>query len=90
MHIETELDATHAKRLLELQRRTNKPLEEVLADAIDAAWLQQNKAEDEGSKSRLYQAFEEAGLIGCIDTGKQLSANYKTELDFSVKHGSKE
>lgn len=88
MHIEAELDATHANRLLELQRRANKPLEEVLADAIDVAW-QQSKAPEEDAKSPLYQAFEEAGLIGCIDTGGQLSSNYKAEMDFSIKHGGK-
>jgi len=31
----------------------------------------------------IYQTFEQAGLIGCIETNEQFSVNYKEELDFS-------
>lgn len=37
--------------------------------------------------SSLYLAFEQAGLIGCIETDEQLSTTYKEKLDFSFKHG---
>ncbi|MGH6634900.1 MAG: hypothetical protein ACRED0_01755 [Gammaproteobacteria bacterium] len=89
MHIEAELDDIHAKRLIELQQRLQKPLPEVLATAIDIA-LNQSTARDEGEPSPIYQAFEEAGLIGCIETDEQLSTTYKQKLDFSHKHGQPE
>ncbi len=38
--------------------------------------------------SSLYQAFNEAGLIGCIETDEQLASTYKEKLDFSSKHGA--
>lgn len=37
--------------------------------------------------SPIYQAFEQAGLIGCIETDEQLSTSYKEKLDFSSKYG---
>ncbi|SEH05053.1 DUF2281 domain-containing protein [Candidatus Venteria ishoeyi] len=37
--------------------------------------------------SNLYQAFEQAGLIGCLKTDEQLSTTYKQKLNFSHKHG---
>ena len=36
----------------------------------------------------LKSAFEEAGLIGCLETDDQLATTYKDKLDFSVKHGN--
>jgi len=38
--------------------------------------------------SPIYLAFEQAGLIGCIETDEQLSTTYKERLDFSFKHGA--
>lgn len=40
---------------------------------------------DTSEVSAIYQAFEKAGLIGCISTDEQLSTTYKEKLDFSVK-----
>ena len=37
MHIETELDDIYTERLLQLQRRLQKPLAQVIATAIDTA-----------------------------------------------------
>ena len=37
MRIEAELDFVHAKRLAHLQEKLQKPLSDVLADAIDLA-----------------------------------------------------
>jgi hypothetical protein len=37
--------------------------------------------------SPIYQAFEQTGLIGCIETDEQLSVTYKEKLDFSSKYG---
>lgn len=42
---------------------------------------------DDQAVSAIYQAFEQAGLIGCIETDEQLSTTYKEKLDFSFKHG---
>lgn len=84
MHIEAELDEIHAERLQALQERLQKPLDEVLAAAIDAA-LTLPSATDEPSE--LYQAMDAIGFIGCIATEEQLSSTYKQKLDFSHKCG---
>ena len=86
MHIETELDDIYTERLLQLQRRLQKPLAQVIATAIDTA-LDQLALEEKTEPSPLYRAFEEAGLIGCIETDEQLATTYKQKLDFSYKHG---
>jgi hypothetical protein len=89
MHIEAELDELHAKRLIQLQERLQKPLPEVLAAAIDIA-LNQPLILDKDAPSLIYRAFEEAGLIGCIETDEQFLSTYKQKLDFSHKHGQTE
>jgi hypothetical protein len=89
MHIEAELDDTHAERLFQLQQRFNQPLSETLAALIDSTWNQHMTLEAESDPSPLYQAFAAAGLIGCIATGEQLSATYKEKLDFSDKTGER-
>jgi hypothetical protein len=43
---------------------------------------------EEKEVSAIYKAFEQAGLIGCIETDEQLSTTYKEKLDFSFKHGT--
>ena len=86
MHIETELDDVYTPRLLQLQCLLQKPLEQVIATAIDSA-LAQLVSEKNDEPSPLYKAFEEAGLIGCIETDEQLATTYKQKLDFSYKHG---
>jgi len=35
----------------------------------------------------LNSAFEQAGLIGCLETDEQLSTTYKDKLNFAAKHG---
>ena len=87
MHIEAELDDTRAERLLTLQQRLNKSVSEIIADLIDAKWNQNTESHANSKVSPIYQAFEDAGLIGCIATGEQLSANYKDKMDFSIKIG---
>lgn len=87
MHIETDLDDVHAERLLQLQQSQNKPLAEIIADLIDSQWNQSAQPQPESEPSPIYQAFESAGLIGCIGTGEQLSATYKEKMDFSHKVG---
>jgi hypothetical protein len=41
----------------------------------------------EATPLSLYQAFAQAGLIGCLETDEQLATTYKQKLDFSHKHG---
>ena len=42
---------------------------------------------NESDTSPIYQAFDAAGLIGCISTGEELSTTYKDKMDFSNKVG---
>ena len=86
MHIEAELDDVYAERLLHLQHRLQKPLVQVITTAIDTTLAQLN-SEKNDELSPLYRAFEEAGLIECIETDEQLATTYKQKLDFSYKHG---
>lgn len=87
MHIEADLDETHAERLLKLQQRFNKSLSDTIAELIDANWAQSISSKTESDTSPIYQAFEAAGLIGCISTGEELSTTYKEKMDFSNKVG---
>jgi len=89
MHIEAELDPIHAERLRALQSRLNKPLEDVLGVAIDAALhrldAESQDAEPKDAPSSLYTALDAVGFVGCIDDDQDLSANYKSRIDFSSK-----
>lgn len=57
-------------------------------DFIDFIKNRARPVESFKQKPSIYQAFEEAGLIGCIETDEQLATTYKEKLDFSVKQGS--
>lgn len=57
-------------------------------DFIDFLKNRSRPAEPGKQTKSLYQAFDEAGLIGCIETDEQLATTYKEKLNFSVKHGS--
>nr|VFJ63313.1 MAG: hypothetical protein BECKDK2373C_GA0170839_11067 [Candidatus Kentron sp. DK]VFJ63547.1 MAG: hypothetical protein BECKDK2373B_GA0170837_11276 [Candidatus Kentron sp. DK] len=83
MRIETELDELHTRRLQQLQQSWNRPLVEVIAKAIDHAW----RAPETDTASPLYLAFEEAGLIGCIEDDPDLAGHCKQRLDYSDKCG---
>lgn len=43
--------------------------------------------EDKPPRRSLLARFEEAGLVGCIDTDEELSTTYKEKIDYSFKHG---
>jgi len=91
MHIEAELDPVHGERLRFLQNRLQRPLEEVLGVAIDAAFRELDTGSDEGDRAAsLFQALDAIGFVGCIDEDEHLSADYKSQIDFSVKTGSAE
>lgn len=54
-----------------------KYLQAKSARHFNATITNQKQAVDSNNVSRIYQAFEQAGLIGCIETDEQLSTNYK-------------
>ncbi|MFM8340727.1 MAG: hypothetical protein ACKN9F_00735 [Methylomonas sp.] len=56
-----------------LQEILKQPLAEILASA---------KRLDKTTPTSLYQALEEIGFIGCIETDQQLSTTYKQHLNF--------
>jgi hypothetical protein len=88
MRIEAELDPIHAERLRTLQIRLNRPLEDVLGIAIDAA-LNRLDAEPQSAPSPLYAALDAIGFVGCIDGDEDLSVDYKSLIDFADDHGAR-
>lgn len=79
MHIQADLDDIHAERLLELQKRLDKPLPELIAEMLTRAIDEiPNPTKTEGQ--RIYRLFDEAGLIGCMEGDGDLSVNYKKHL----------
>jgi hypothetical protein len=79
MHIEAELDDVYAERLLELQKHTNKPLPQLVAEML-AKIIDQTPvpAETEGQKVlRILQAHQ---LLGCMEEDARLSVDYKKHL----------
>lgn len=90
MYIEANLDEIHGQRLMDLQRRLQKPLPEVLAALIDLGQgLLREPDTNLEEPSPLYAALENIGFIGCIEAEESLAKNYKTQLDFSHKCGEK-
>jgi hypothetical protein len=68
----------------------------LLKNKLDRGLLKSNKykgnldtpsAQEMPTVPPIYRAFEQAGLIGCIETDEQFSTTYKEKLDFSIKHG---
>lgn len=88
MHIEANLDDIHAAKLINLQQQLKQPLADILASAIDSLAAQRLEQADTSSSAPLYQALENIGFIGCIETDQQLSTTYKQHLDFSHKCGT--
>ena len=88
MHIEAELDPIYAERLRSLQSRLNRPLEDVLCIAIDAA-LNRLDAEPRSAPSPLYSALDAIGFVGCIGDDEDLSVDYKSHIDFADEQGAR-
>lgn len=87
MRIETELDPVHSERLQALQGKLNKPLDEVLGMAIDAALLHLEVSPQQADTAPLYAALDAIGFVGCIDDDENLSVDYKSRIDFASKNG---
>lgn len=88
MHIEANLDDIHAAKLMHLQEQLKQPLADILASAIDSLESQRQEKVEVSDSVPLYQALENIGFIGCIETDQQLSTTYKQHLDFSDKCGT--
>ena len=88
MRINVELDPIHSERLETLLERLKRPLPEVLAIVIDAAYSEL-APERSTEYSTLYEALESIGFVGCVDDEPDLSASYKTRIDYSAKSGVK-
>ena len=82
MRIDAELDPIHSERLETLLERLKRPLSEVLALAIDAAYGEL-PAEEATENSPPYDALESIGFIGCIDDDRGLSRSYKARIDYT-------
>ena len=72
---------------------SKKSLNPIHETALATDWHRTEESEawekqQEKNVSPIYQAFEQAGLIGCIETDEQLSTTYKEKLDFSFIHGA--
>lgn len=83
MHIETEIDDIDAERLLAWQRRTSRPLPELVADLLKQALAETSPPPPKASETdgqRIYRLFDEAGLIGCGEGDGRLSTDYKQRL----------
>ena len=79
MHIETELDDVYAERLLELQKNTNKPLPQLVAEMLTKAIDETSTpAESEGQK--VLRILEARQLLGCMEDDGRLSVDYKKHL----------
>jgi hypothetical protein len=79
LHIEAELDEIHAESLLHLQQKLQKPIAEIVAEAIDALSTATLKT-SETHGARIRRILEEEGLIGCMEGDSYLSVDYKNHL----------
>ncbi|HCK82456.1 MAG TPA: hypothetical protein PK880_03600 [Candidatus Competibacter sp.] len=79
MRIEAELDEIHAERLLRLQQTLQKPMAEIVAEAIDAL-NDATLAHQETHGEQILRIMNEEGLIGCMEGDGNLSVDYKKYL----------
>ena len=78
MHIEFELDDSHAERLLQQQQFLNKPLSEIIGDIVAKAIDALPHRETEGQK--VLRILEQHKLLGCLEGDGHLSVDYKKHL----------
>jgi len=79
MHIETELDDVYAERLLELQKQTNKPLPQLVAEMLAKA-IDETPAPMETEGQKVLRILEVHQLLGCMEDDARLSVDYKRHL----------
>jgi hypothetical protein len=79
MHIETELDDVYAARLLELQKHTNKPLPQLVAEMLTKA-IDETPAPAESEGQKVLRILEAHQLLGCMEDNGRLSVDYKKHL----------
>ena len=69
------------------QKSLDLPLEKA-QQVIDFIDFLKTRTPPSPSTVSLLSAFEEAGLLGCLETDEPLSTTYKTKLNFTAKHGT--
>jgi len=78
MHIEFELDDSHAELLLLQQQQSNTPVSEIIADIVAKAIDALPHRETEGQK--VLRILEQHKLLGCMEGDGNLSVDYKKHL----------
>lgn len=58
-----------------------------LRRGVSQAAPEEASASADTADAPFFRALTEAGFVGCINTGEQLSTRYKSQLDFSAKVG---
>lgn len=84
MHIELELDDRYTERLLSLQKRLNKPLQDIVAELLIER-IEQNQTTATMSKPEtqgqaMLNLMEQHGILGCMEGDGNLSVDYKKHL----------
>jgi hypothetical protein len=80
MEITAQLDDEHFQKLSQIQQQTNRNLNDIFVDLINEA-IDQRYRQLELPKKNIFEAFEEAGLVGCMSTDPDLSATYKSVIN---------
>ncbi|MBN8610524.1 MAG: hypothetical protein J0L92_08070 [Deltaproteobacteria bacterium] len=80
--INARLDASLARKLDDIRRRTGQTTTAVLVTAIE----QYHQRLDQDGRSRAQELFAETGFVGCAAGPRDLAAEYKSYLDFSKDH----
>lgn len=77
--INARLDASLARKLDDIRRRTGQTTTAVLVTAIE----QYHQQLEQSSSSRAPELFAETGFVGCAAGPRDLATEYKRYLDFS-------
>ncbi|BAU13037.1 hypothetical protein LEP3755_35730 [Leptolyngbya sp. NIES-3755] len=89
MEITAQLDEETIHQLQQIQQQTNQNQAEILKAAIAAYYdqVQDNQSiveqpqSSQTQKKTPFEAFQELGLVGCIDGEPDSSQNYKAVID---------
>jgi len=83
------LNLTELSRLKTEFAQGDSELAEAGMDDYTAILAQEDRTIGVNTESiGLLSFFEEAGLVGCLETDEQLSTTYKEKLNFAHKHGA--
>ena len=79
MHIEAELDDVYTERLLELQKRLNKSLPQLIAEMLAKA-IDETPIPPETEGQKVLRILEKHELLGCMEGNGHLTVDYKKHL----------